>query len=390
MLKDFSMQSAFMGLMVSFVGFSSSFAVVLQGLRAAGATQGQAASGLMAAAIAMGLCAIVVSLRDKRPVSMAWSTPGAALLVSSGAVTGGFSYAVGAFLISAIFVICSGLFRPLGRLVANIPGPLAAAMLAGILLQLCIAPFKAISIDPIGGIAIFLSWLIGGVVHKLLAIPAGLLAFILLLVFQGNFEHDTWLTLASSLVPKVEFVTPQFSVEALFSIALPLFVVTMASQNIPGVAVMKSYGVPLKPGFWFTISGVFSLLAAPFGSHAVNLAAITAAMCAGEDALADPRRRYWAATFSGIFYTILGLTSGAIIYFVSLAPSIYIEAIAGLALFSAFSASALSAFKDEAYREAAIVTFLMAASGASILGIGGAFWGLIAGGLVYWLKRTTR
>lgn len=195
---------------------------------------------------------------------------------------------------------------------------------------------------------------------------------------------------AASLAPPMELVAPTFTLPALVSIALPLFIVTMASQNIPGIAVLKVNHYDPNPGPLFAVTGVFSLLSAPFGGHAVNLAAITAAMCAGEDAHPDRNKRYWAAIIAGVGYVILGLAAGAVTAFVSLAPPILIQAVAGLALIGAFSGSAVAAFKEVETREAAAVTFLITASGVSFAGISGAFWGLVAGGLMLGLLRLSR
>ncbi|MDK4738600.1 benzoate/H(+) symporter BenE family transporter [Rhizobium sp. CB3060] len=387
MLKDFSVQSLFMGCLTAFVGFASSFAVVLHGLQAVGATDAQAASGLTALSIAMGLCAIVLSLATKLPVSIAWSTPGAALLASAGAVEGGFPVAVGAFLICAVLIVIAGLFRPLGRAVAAIPAALANAMLAGVLLGLCFAPVKAIAFDPLLGLPIIIAWIVVGAFKRLWAVPAALAAFALVLAFGVKVPDGALASLEHSLMPSLELVKPTFTVAGLVSIALPLFIVTMASQNIPGIAVLKVHHYDPKPGPLFAVTGLFSLLSAPFGGHAVNLAAITAAMCAGQDAHADPKRRYWAAITAGVVYIILGLLAGAVTAFVALAPPILIEAVAGLALVGALSNSAMNAFQKAESREAAAITFLVTASGVSFGGISGAFWGLIAGGLMMALSH---
>jgi benzoate membrane transport protein len=185
----------------------------------------------------------------------------------------------------------------------------------------------------------------------------------------------------------MELFRPVFSFPGLVSIALPLFIVTMASQNIPGIAVLKVNDYDPKPGRLFAVTGLFSLLSAPFGGHAVNLAAITAAMCAGQDAHADPARRYWAAVVAGLVYIVLGLLAGVVTAFVALAPPILIEAVAGLALVGAFSGSAMAAFQRTDTREAAAITFLITASGVTFAGISGAFWGLVAGGLMLAMQR---
>jgi benzoate membrane transport protein len=387
MLKEFSVQSLFMGVLTAFVGFASSFAVVLHGLQAVGASDAQAASGLTALSISMGVCAIVISLSTRMPVSIAWSTPGAALLASTGAVVGGFPAAVGAFLVCAILIIIAGLFRPLGRAVASIPAPLANAMLAGVLIGLCFAPVKAIAFNPLFGLPIVLAWIVVGAFRRLWAVPAALLAFALVLALGVHVPDGALSSVAQSLVPRMELIRPVFSFPGLVSIALPLFIVTMASQNIPGIAVLKVNDYDPKPGRLFAVTGLFSLLSAPFGGHAVNLAAITAAMCAGQDAHADPARRYWAAVVAGLVYIVLGLLAGVVTAFVALAPPILIEAVAGLALVGAFSGSAMAAFQRTDTREAAAITFLITASGVTFAGISGAFWGLVAGGLMLAMQR---
>lgn len=387
MLKEFSVQSLFMGVLTAFVGFASSFAVVLHGLQAVGASDAQAASGLTALSISMGVCAIVISLSTRMPVSIAWSTPGAALLASTGAVVGGFPAAVGAFLVCAILIIIAGLFRPLGRAVASIPAPLANAMLAGVLIGLCFAPVKAIAFNPLFGLPIVLAWIVVGAFRRLWAVPAALLAFALVLALGVHVPDGALSSVAQSLVPRMELIRPVFSFPGLVSIALPLFIVTMASQNIPGIAVLKVNDYDPKPGRLFAVTGLFSLLSAPFGGHAVNLAAITAAMCAGQDAHVDPARRYWAAVVAGLVYIVLGLLAGVVTAFVALAPPILIEAVAGLALVGAFSGSAMAAFQRTDTREAAAITFLITASGVTFAGISGAFWGLVAGGLMLAMQR---
>ncbi len=379
-----------MGLLTAFVGFASSFAVVLHGLTGVGATEAQAASGLMALSVSMGVCAIVLSLTTRLPVSIAWSTPGAALLASSGAVAGGFNTAVGGFLICGALIVIAGLWKPLGRAVAAIPAALANAMLAGVLIGLCFAPVKAIAFNPLLGLPIVAAWVVVGSINRLFAVPAALLAFVLVLAFGVEMPADAMARLSATLVPHIEWVTPAFTVAGLVSIALPLFIVTMASQNIPGIAVLKVNGYEPQPGPLFATTGVFSILSAPFGGHAVNLAAITAAMCAGEDAHRDPARRYWSAIVAGAGYIIFGLLAATVTAFVSLAPPILIQAVAGLALISAFAGSAMAAFKEADGREAAAVTFLVTASGVSFAGVSGAFWGLLAGGLMLALARFTQ
>jgi benzoate membrane transport protein len=379
MLKQLSPQALFMGLLVAFVGSASSFAVVLQGLRSVGATEDQASTGLMALFIAMGLGGIYLAQKYRMPISVAWSTPGAALLINSGPIEGGFDVAVGAFIISALLVILAGQIKPFGTLINKIPAAIANAMLAGILVILCFAPFKAIAFNPALGLPIVLAWLIVGRFNKILAVPAALIAFIIVVVLAIELPPDSGAQLAAAFPPKLDWVMPEFSLPALFGLALPLFFVNMASQNIPGLTVLRVHDYDAPAGDLFTTTGIFSLFATPFGAHGVTLAAITAAMCASEEAHPDPQKRYWAAIVAGIAYVLLGLAAGVAATFITLAPSILIEAVAGLALIGAFAGAAKGAFEREDHREAAAVTFLISASGVSFFGVAGAFWGLLAG-----------
>ncbi len=374
------------GLLSAFVGFASSFAVILQGLTAVGASQAQAASGLMALSLAMGFCAILLSWKTRLPISIAWSTPGGALLASSAIAEGGFNAAVGAFIACGILLTLAGLWKPLGRAVAAIPAALANAMLAGILLGLCLAPVKAVAAMPVAGLSIVIVWALVAKWKRLYAMPAAVLVTLGFILAGGEISADK----LGSLLPQAEFVMPVFSPSAMLGIALPLFIVTMASQNIPGIAVLQANGYRPDPTPLFRATGLFSLLAAPFGGHAVNLAAITAAICAGPEAHPDPNRRWVAALVAGIFYVLFGLGATAATAIFSAAPPILIQAVAGLALLGAFAASLVAALSDTESREAAAITFIVAASGLTLFGIGGAFWGLIAGGAMLALARWRR
>ena len=371
------------GALAAFVGFSSSFVVVVNGLKAAGADAAEATSGLMALSIAMGLGGIVLSLRTRMPVSVAWSTPGAALLATSGAVEGGFSGAVGAFLISGVLLMVAGLWKPFGRAVAAIPPALANAMLAGILLHLCLAPVHAVAQFPLTGLVLVLVWAVVARFKRVLAVPAAVLVLVGILAFSGS---GVAVPLAA-LVPAPVIVMPSFSLSAFVGIAFPLFIVTMASQNIPGMAVLAVNGYKPAAAPLFTVTGLFSLLSVPFGGHAVNLAAITAVICAGPECHPDPARRYGAAVTAGVLYVIFGLIAGGATALIAVSPPVLIEAVAGLALLGAFGGSLMAAVADPAEREAAVITFLVAASGLTLFGIGGAFWGLVAGGAMRFLRR---
>lgn len=381
-----SLQAVFAGALAGFVGFAGAFAVVLRGLTGVGASQAEAASGLMAVTIAMGLCGIYLSLRTRMPISVAWSTPGAALLATTGAVDGGFPVAVGAFLAGGMLIVLAGMWRPLGRFVAAIPAPLANALLAGVLLSLCLAPVKAVAQAPAMGLAIVVVWAVVAKLRRLLAVPAAVVATLALIAATTPMSPS----LVAALAPDPVFVVPAFSLQAIIGIALPLFIVTMASQNIAGIAVLKVNGYTPAPGPLFRATGVFTLLSAPFGGHAVNLAAITAALCANPDAHPDPARRYWAAVVGGAVYVLLGLLANAATAFISASPPILIEAVAGLALLGSFGSALLGAVTAPEDREAAIVTFVVTASGVGFFGISGAFWGLVAGGAIMALARWRR
>ena len=378
------MQAVAAGLLAAFVGFASSFAVVLQGLIAVGATRTEAASGLMALAVAMGSCGVIASLWRRQPISCAWSTPGAALLATSGAPEGGFPVAVGAFLVCGALIVLAGLFRPLGRAVERIPAPLANAMLAGVLLGLCLAPVRAMGSVPMLAAPVVLVWALVFHFKRLYAVPAAVLVVVGLIAMQGMPA------MSGSLWPAPVLVRPVFTFAAAIGLGVPLFLVTMASQNIPGMAVLhlNGYRPPASP--LFVLTGVFTVLGAPFGGHAVNLAAITAALCAGPDAHPDPAKRYWAAVVAGLGYIVFGLLAGAATAFIAASPPVLIEAVAGLALLGAFGSALLGAVSASEGREAALVTFLVTASGQGFLGVSGAFWGLLAGAAMLGLGRLRR
>ncbi|WP_236025054.1 benzoate/H(+) symporter BenE family transporter [Arenibaculum pallidiluteum] len=374
------------GLLAAVVGFGSSFAIVLQGLTAAGASPAEAASGLFALCIVMGGLAIWLSLRWCMPVSIAWSTPGAALLVAMGVPEGGFPAAVGAFLVAAALVVVAGLWRPFGRAVASLPVALANAMLAGVLLDLCLAPVRAVASMPAMALPVVLVWALTWRFARLYAVPAAVAVAAVMVVMGAPMPAgalaDAW--------PHPVLVMPAFTLETLVGIALPLFIVTMASQNVPGLAVMNANGYRLDPGPVFVTTGLASGAAAAFGGHAVNLAAITAALCAGPEAHPDPARRHVASITCGIAYLGFGLFAGFAAAFIAASPPLLIQAVAGLALFASFGAAISAALAREEERLPAVLTFVTTASGVSMLGIGPAFWGLLAGGGLMALARYRR
>jgi benzoate membrane transport protein len=359
------------------VGFTSSFAVVLAGLRAVGASPAQAASGLLALTVAVGLGVLWLSWRSKVPVTLAWSTPGAALLATSGTVDGGWPAAVGAFLATGVLIAMTGLVPALGRLMARIPATLAQAMLAGVLLQLCLAPFKALGTVPLFIAPVILCWLLMMKLAPRWSVPAALLAA--LAVIGISLASGGTSLGEGEILPALDWTTPAFSLQAMAGIALPLFVVTMASQNVPGVAVLRSFGydTPWRPAM--LVTGAGTAAAAPFGAHAINLAALSAALAAGEEAGPDRHRRWVAGFTSGLAYLVLAAFSAALVTLVTAAPAGMLEAVAGLALLGTLAGAVSAALADAEDRIAPAVTFLMAASGLAFAGIGSAFWALAAG-----------
>ena len=365
------------GLIAVLVGFTSSAVIIFQAAAAAGADAAQVSSWLWALCLGCGLTSIGLSLRYRAPVLTAWSTPGAALLAGS---LGGLSMAeaVGAFLFSAALITLSGVTGLFARIMQRIPQALAAAMLAGVLLRFGLELFGAVEQQALLVGSLFVAYLLG---KRLLPRYAILLVLLLGIGLAWQLDLLHWQRVELALATP-QFTAPEFSWAALIGVGIPLFVVTMASQNLPGVAVLRTSGytqVPVSPLIGWT--GLASLLLAPFGGFAINLAAITAAICAGPEAGHEPQRRYWAAVCAGVFYLLIGLFGASVTSLFAAFPQALILAIAGLALLVTLSNSLAGALQDVRQREPALITFLVTASGLSLLGVGAAFWGLVAGAL---------
>ncbi|WP_290807215.1 benzoate/H(+) symporter BenE family transporter [Herbiconiux sp.] len=366
------------GIVSAITGFASSFVLVVAGLQAVGATERQAASGLLAVCIISGLCCIVLALTFRLPISFAWSTPGAALLVAAAATTDDFAAATGAFLVCGALILLCGLWPALGRAITSIPRPLASAMLAGILFPICVAPITAAVEIPWLALPVIVAWLICFRFAPRWAVPV---AMVVAAVGIGITAGTDWLSRVS-LVPQVEFVVPHFDPLVIVSLGLPLFIVTMAGQNVPGFAVMSTLGytVPARPPL--VASGVGTMVASFFGGHAVNLSAITAAIMAGPDSHPDRSKRWIATVTNGIGFIVFGLAAGFATALISAAPPILITAVAGLALLGSLVTAVAAAIEVPAHRIPAIATFLVTASGIVVVSIGSAFWGLLVGGVV--------
>ena len=370
-----ALQPILAGVLAALVGYASTFTLVLTGLGAAGATPPEAASGLFAVCLALGLLNTMVTWRLRIPLSFAWSTPGAAFLLTLQPVEGGFPAVTGAFIVVAALVIASGLLRPLARAVAMIPQPVAAAMLGGVLLSLCLAPVKAVGEVPALALPILAAWALGLVFVRRYAVPLAVLVVAIEIGWsmQGS---GTSLTVA---LPALSFVMPVFTLDALVKVALPLFVITMASQNLTGIAVKRANGYEVDARAPLVLTGAASAMIALFGSLTVNLAAITAALAAGPEAHPDPRKRWVAPVAAGVTYFALALLATLAAAFIAASPPILIQAVAGLALLPSLASALAGGLAADETRLPAIVTFVTTASGITLLGIGGAFWGLIAG-----------
>jgi benzoate membrane transport protein len=377
-----ALQPILAGAVASIVGFASTFALVLAGLLAVGASDAEAGSGLVVLCLTMGVAAIALGLRYRMPIAIAWSTPGAALLLASGEPPGGYPAALGAFAVCGVLIVLVGLWRPLGRWVGAIPTALASAMLAGVLLPVCLAPVRATVELPLQVGPVIVVWALLMRFARRWAVPGALAAALVVIALDPVEAAGP-----AELLPSLAFTLPALDAGALVSLGLPLFVVTMASQNVPGIGVLASFGysAPLRPALVTT--GAATVAGAPFGAHAINLAAITAALAAGPDAHPDPARRWIASTAGGAVYLVLGLAAGAATTLVAIAPPLMIEAVAGLALFGALGGALSAAAADAERREAAIVTFVVSASSVTAAGISAPFWGLVAGLAYLGLQR---
>lgn len=374
------------GVVTALVGFTSAFAVVLGGLRAVGATPAQAASGLLAVTLAMGAATVLLAWRTRLPITVAWSTPGAALLATTGTAAGGWPEAVAGFVLCGVLLAAVGLWRRLERWVRLIPVPLANAMLAGVLVDLCLQPVLAVAERPLLVGPVVVVWLVLLRLAPRWATPAAIgLAIALAVASPGVRALD-----AADLLPSLTWTTPQPSWSSVVSVAVPLFVVTMASQNIPGVAVLAGFGYAAPLRRVMLVTGAGTVLAAPFGGHAINLAAISAALAAGPEGGPDPRRRWRAAVVAGCGYAVLAVASAAVAAVALAAPAGLIAAAAGLALVGTLATSLGGAFGPTGHREAAAVTFLVTVSGVSVGGVSAAFWGLLAGIAVHLVLRAAR
>jgi benzoate membrane transport protein len=364
------------GLIAVTVGVTSSAALVFTAAKAAGAGPREIGSWMLALGVGLAITCVGLSLRHRAPVVTAWSTPGAALLSTSLAGVP-MGQAVGAFVFSALLVLVTGVTGWFARAMDRIPVPLASALLAGVLLRFGTGLFGTMHGSFAVAFPVFVLYLLARRFVPRYAVLLALAGGVLASVLTGGWRLDR---LRISLAEPV-FVAPDFDWKVLVSVGVPLFVVTMASQNLPGVAVLRGsgYDVPVSP--LMTWTGAVNVLLAPFGAFGLNLSSITAAICTGQEAHPDRNRRYVAAVWAGIFYLCVGVFGATVASLLTAMPHALVLATAGVGLLATIESSLTTALSDKASREAAVVTFLATASGVTLLGIGSAFWGLLAGAL---------
>ena len=385
--KDLSLSAFTAGFVAVLVGFTSSVAIVFQAAQAFHATPAQITSWVWALGLGMGLCSLVPSLWLRKPVMVAWSTPGAAVLATAG-LSGSFTMAdaVGAFLVCAALITLVGVTGWFERAMNRIPMEIATALLAGVLARFGLDAFAAAQTALPLVLVMLGTYLLARRLWPRYAVVLTLLAAIAWASASGQMA---WSAVTLELA-RPAFTAPRFSWSALVSLALPLFVVTMASQNLPGVAVIRATGYHLPVSGILTMTGVVTLVLAPFGAFALNLSAITAAICMGPEAHPDPQRRYMAAVSCGALYVVIGLFGAVITGLLTAFPKELVVAIAGLALLGTIGSGLAAALKDEVHREAALITFLVTLSGVTVAGVGSAFWGVIAGSAALFVQQYAR
>ena len=392
--RDLSLSTATAGFVAVLVGFTSSVAIVFQAAQAFAATPAQTGSWLWALGLGMGLCSLLPSLYLRKPVMVAWSTPGAAVLATAG-LAGGFSMAeaVGAFMVCAALITLFGVTGWFERVMQRLPLAIASGLLAGVLARFGMQAFVAAQTDLPLVLLMLAAYLLGRRITPRFVVPLTLVLAIGFVAVTQGFRGPT---LEFALTVPV-FVAPVFTLAAAVSLALPLFVVTMASQNLPGVAAIQAAGYGNPPGAAaeagvpiskiIALTGLATLVLAPFGGFALNLSAITAAICMGPESHPDRQRRYTAAVVCGAIYVLIGLFGAAIVAALTAFPQELIAAIAGLALLGTIANALHVALRDEAHREAALITFLVTLSGVVIGGVGAAFWGVLAGAAALFVQQ---
>ena len=373
---DSSASTIVAGFIAMLTGYTSSLVLMFQAGQAAGLSSAQISDWIWALSIGMAICSIGLSMRYRTPVVIAWSTPGAALLISS---LPGVPYAeaIGAFIFASLLIALCGLTGSFERLMRKVPASLAAALLAGVLFNIGSEIFRAVKVQPLLVLAMFFSYLLAKRLAPRYAVLSALLVGCALSAALGLLDFRQ----LSLQIAVPVWTTPSLSIAAVFSIGIPLFVIAMASQNMPGLAVLRAEGYQVPASPLISVTGIASVLLAPFGSHGIHLAAITMAICSGPEAHPDPARRYTAAVWCGVFYGIAGIFGATLAALFASFPAALVLSIAALALLGSISSGLTQAMQQPNERDAALITFMVTASGLTLFGIGAALWGLIAGGL---------
>ncbi|WP_428851319.1 benzoate/H(+) symporter BenE family transporter [Imbroritus primus] len=381
-LSDLSLSAVVAGFVATLTGYASSLVLIIQAGQAAGLGSDLIVSWIWATSIGTAITSIFLSLTTRTPIGIAWSTPGAALLIAS-LPTVPYPEAIGAFLFAAVLMIIVGVTGWFDKLIRALPASIAAALLAGILFRISMDMFVSAQSQTSLILPLVAAYLLAKRFIPRYAVLTVLVLGMALAAAHGDL-HTEQVTLAFGLPV---WTTPAFSMQSCISIGIPLFVVALASQNIPGLAVLRADGYTLPASPLISATGIASLVSAPFGSHGINLAAITAAMCTGPSAHEDPSRRYMAAVACGVFYLIGGTLSASIASIFGAFPKALILSIAGLALLGSIANGLSGAMSDPQEREPALFTFMITASGLTLFGIGSAFWGLVGGLLALLLLR---
>ncbi|RRV17888.1 benzoate/H(+) symporter BenE family transporter [Pseudomonas saudiphocaensis] len=377
---DSSPSTIVAGFIAMLTGYTSSLVLMFQAGQGAGLSSGEISSWIWSLSIGMAICSIGLSLRYRTPVVIAWSTPGAALLITS---LPGVPYgeAIGAFIFASALIALCGLTGSFERLMRRVPASLAAALLAGVLFNIGIEIFRAVEVQPLLVLGMFFGYLLAKRLVPRYAVPTALVIGCALAGVLGLLDFRQ---LSLEIAAPV-WTTPALSFAAIFSIGIPLFVIAMASQNMPGLAVLRAEGYQVPASPLISVTGVASVLLAPFGSHGIHLAAITMAICSGPEAHPDPKRRYTAAVWCGVFYGIAGIFGATLAALFASFPAALVLSIAALALLGSIGSGLTQAMHLPREREAALITFMVTASGLTLFGIGSALWGLVAGVLTLWI-----
>ena len=356
----------------AFVGFGGTLALIIAAATALGATQAETASWVTAISLALAVSSGYLSWRYRIPIITAWSTPGLALIGASIGFT--MQEAVGAFIVTAVAIIITGLIKPVAQFVERIPASIASGMLAGVLSSFVINAAKTLSLDPLLVLPLIALFLIIRLFNPAMAVISVLIGGVIFALLLGRADN-----LPAPELSTLTMIIPEFSLSAMIGLALPLYLVTMASQNLPGFAVLRAAGYEPPTAACLQVTGLVSLISAPFGAHTSNMAAISAAICTGHDAHPDPKQRWLTGPFYALCYLVFAIFGASLVAIFAVLPPALIMLIAGLGLIGPFINALALALNKQDERFAAIITFAVTASGITILGIGSAFWALIAG-----------